>query len=99
MFEQELSKLLEQFRQYEEMTDPFRYYQGTEYNPYVEMKKREHKGKIMRDVRLKHFLSLPQYRPTIDKLKQSLASEIQPSIEKEIEKTLNKVIYELNVGK
>lgn len=35
MFEQELVRLMEEYRRYEEMTSPFKYCQDTEGSPYI----------------------------------------------------------------
>ena len=99
MFEQELVKLMEEYRRYEEMTSPFKYCQDTEGSPYIAMKKKQYDSELMQDMRFKQFLSHPYYKPLVERLRQSLLEELQPEIEKGIEETLNKVIDEINLGK
>ena len=99
MFEQELVRLMDEYRRYEEMTNPFKYYQGKEENPYIEMKKRQYNSQFMKDIRFKEFLSHPYYKPLIERLKKSVLDDLQPELEKGIEETLNKVIDEINLGK
>ena len=99
MFEQELVRLMEEYRRYEEMTSPFKYCQDTEGSPYIAMKKKQYDSELMKDMRFKQFLSHPYYKPLVERLRQSLLDELQPEIEKAIEDTLNKVINEINLGK
>ena len=99
MFEQELVRLLEEYRRYEEMTSPFKYCQDTEGSPYIAMKKKQYDSELMQDMRFKEFLSHPYYKPLVERLRQSLLDELQPELEKGIEETLNKVIDEINLGK
>lgn len=98
MFEQELVRLMDEYRRYEEMTNPFKYYQGTEENLYIAAKKRQYDSQFMRDIRFKQFLSHPYYKPLIERLKQSVLDDLQPELEKGIEETLDKVIKELNLN-
>ena len=99
MFEQELVRLMEEYRRYEEMTSPFKYCQDTEGSPYIAMKKKQYDSELMQDMRFKEFLSHPYYKPLVERLRQSLLDELQPEIEKGIEETLNEVIDEINLCK
>ena len=99
MFEEELIKLMQEYRRYEQMTNPFKYCQDTEGSPYIAMKKKQYDSELMQDMRFKEFLSHPYYKPLVERLRQSLLDELQPELEKGIEETLNKVINEINLYK
>lgn len=98
MFEQELVRLMEGYRRYEEMTNPFKYCQDTEVNPYIAMKKKQYDSELMEGIRFKQFLAHPHYKPLIERLKDTLLGDVEIELSKEIENTLDKVIKELNLN-
>ena len=77
MFEEELIKLMQEYRRYEQMTSPFKFCQDTEVDPYIKAKKQQYDSQFMQDLRFKQFLAHPHYKPLIDRLKDTLLGDVE----------------------